>query len=239
MVACDAMRRRRVGTVSPIAARRGDSHTAVASATVAAAVATTTVGGGVAQLFGVGGPQPRHHVPRAGVPTAFRSAGRAAATAADRFGPLMACPAVGCRPATWTRWVIPSGGHRAGGGGVWGGATAARPPVDVCSAPWRISRVGPPLRAQRPASAPVAPSCPGHRYGRAALTVETDNSNWTLAAFCVAGVAAACSMVTHERLFFNLTARAVSLSLVMRFKSIGSPWRRRCVWTPASMQKCW
>jgi len=66
---------------------------------------------------------------------------------------------------------VPSLGSRRGGGTVarrgdgWGGAAAARPPIDFFSAPCRILRVGPPPRAQRPASAPVAPSCPSHRYG--------------------------------------------------------------------------
>jgi len=50
------------------------------------------------------------------------------------------------------------------------------------------------------------------------LTVETRNSNWTLGAFCAAGDAAARSKVTHERLLFNLTARATSQGRFMRFQ---------------------
>lgn len=193
----------------------------MASATVAAPVATTTAGGGVAPLIRVGEARPPNHIPRAGVPTAHRSIGCAAATAADHLGPLEGLP---CRwlPAGHIEAVShPSGGHRAGRGDGWGGATVARPPADVCSVPWRISRVRTLLRAQRLASAPIASSCPSHRIGRPALTVERRNKTWTLAAFFVAGVTAACSMVTHESLLLNLTARAISHGLLMPFKVTG------------------
>jgi len=193
----------------------------VASATVAEPVARTTAGGGVAPLIRVGGVRPRNQIPRAEGPTAHRSIGRAAATAADHLGPL---DGLLCRllPAGHVETVShPSGGHRAGQVDGWGGATVARPPADVCSVPWRISRVRTLLRAQRLASVPIVSSCPGHRFGRAALTVERRNKTWILAALFVAGVTAACSMVTHESLLLNLTVRAISHGLLMRFEVTG------------------